>query len=1137
MSGLDFKGNLIEMLGNYLPTPFIEYVRIEDNQVAVKLALYFEVEEKLETNSMGTMYGVGPPVYENLLAEEKLYVWLAQSVDREVIQQVLTKEMNIISLAMASHNDGDPGLIYIPYQELYTDTSYVLPTDAIENLANGGEGYGSMGIVRTRCYALSDFTYEDDYPNEERTKRIYKYSLTDLSSADNTLPYIAPGGWNSSVTDYRNYAELMPELPDAFQNLTLFSFCSTWNGTDPITQGWHVKNFSNTGFTAAQLADIADAIGDDSVLAKETPITSTYLPPVPPAILDKQISNISYEPIFASGEVVSPTIAAFVKTDGVIYRGIPMRALTGEYYTTDFLSHELLASDIKNLLIEFEQYYNSFPDLRNMMDAIVIAINTDPTGTNLLRELHQLRLLFPSQATTDPTGVLYRRFSKRIDRANRMLKQGTVVTKKLLSNPKVYDARQQEDMVLAASSAGAAQTFGYAVINTDDGNDQILYNEMLINRVLYDLDSLDSDGDGEAKAVYWGYYFIDIEKLIHGASQLSRIFNVPKVESLFGKQLTNAMIIPVKTRIKRTQDRYASSPLVYLDCVFDSSVGYPNALFSKYQEVAVTAPGDVSVWQQLKFDPSTGGASTELGYSHVTPRAFDTATSDGGLGNYRLMCMEFEDYRTVAIAGGEISGVALLDGASEPDEHYHLEFRYKDYSKVVIDAIIDNFTDALQLLEEYYEAASEACSYDAREDVEVFNQFFIEGMTRAYEEDPDNAPWLRCALIFYTHWDLLFNTYNGTTSLILTNAQNMSNQISPTTGTLDGIYDFLKQMRNFYADHYEPGAYNTAGTAIAGYDSESEIIVTTDVPYDQIPELYIPADLASTLAAAAAQEEAESALILRAWDLNSGFPRVAQDINHSPEDKGYEHDVWPYSQTPIVYDPVPFTYQSMENALIEPTGDAADGGGGGGWGGHFLDEFMRAELGYDLASKMAETNGVNDYVQQSSDGTQWFINPNTFEAVVKMLGEFVYSQDSVAFLETIAAPPCLSRTIYWDRRNAYRNGYGNALNKGFDNHKDSMMDATQSAASLLSRILYPNRTLIVDTFGLESKYSSGLANARGKYDNDDNPGFTKKGWLVSAWVCDLAFNTPGYYANESTNSGIANCKCSYDENTNYISAE
>ena len=1128
MPGLDFKGNLIEMFGAYMPTCFIENIQVEKDYFSVKLALYFEVEEKLETNSMGTMDGAGPPVYEEMVNEDNLHIWLVQTPDRDLAQKIITKEESIMPLAMASYNSADPGALWVPYTELLTDESYIAPLDSYSTSA--WPGYIIMYLRRTNCFSMSDFNYETDYPNEERTRRIYKYSMT------TDMNFIAPV-WDGSASEQTpaEYGELLPLLPENFQSLTIFAFCSTWSPKTIEDSNFRDEGFLNTGFTSGQLTSIAAATEDESMLELSTPVLSTKLPPIPDKLLEREIGNVSYAPIFADGELVDPTILAYVKSDGTPYNQQPLRALTGEYYTTEYMSTALLITDIKNLLVEFEPYYSSVKQLRNIMDAIVITLNTKNETTDLLRELYQMRPLFPSQASSDPTGILYGRFSKRIFRADRLLKKGEIVVKRLLANAKLYDGREDSVPVQYSPS-----TFGATTLSAD-GNTEVLYNNALINRVIYGLDSLDTWGDGTAKLVSWGYFFLDIEKLIHGNTHISRYMDTAKVEEVFGRALTNTIVVPVSATIIRkrpsTENPDTSDPQAIMECFFENSRGYPAPLYGKYQSLYSQNTAGTNAWQQAMYDPLDGTASTTIGYSHLAPRAFNTFTPEGGLRDYRLLCMEFEDYREVPIIGAEIAELTLEGGATEPDEFYSIKFVFRDYSSYAMKAIIANYEEALALLEEYYEAAGEACSYDAREDVEVFNQFFIDGMMRTYGDNMDNAPWLRAPAIHYAHKDLLTSNLSGEAGLILTKAQNISNQISPTTGTLSGILDFLTLMREFFDTYYDPNSgdpLNNFGRFLDDIPPTDEIWIEVDIPFENIPEVYIHAAVSDTLSDAATQLEEGN--ILATWDLNLNYPKVASDIDF---DDSYEFDIWPYNDNEYNYEEIAFTWENMQ---YNSSADASDQPGliqpAGGTTYQALDllELLRY-LGYDLELLIpGDIEGRNDYVQASPLDDSWYIRPWVFEEIIRLLAEYLYQEDEDLLIGTLMAPQCLSRSAYWDKRNAYRNGYANALRKGYKYGKStSSGDTVAAAASFLTRILYPNKDLIVNTFNLASKYGAGSevdVEDFGEWIDSEN--FDNNAWYISAWLSEMVKGSPTTYTSPDLGRNSQGIKCDWDENRNYL---
>jgi hypothetical protein len=79
--------------------------------------------------------------------------------------------------------------------------------------------------------------------------------------------------------------------------------------------------------------------------------------------------------------------------------------------------------------------------------------------------------------------------------------------------------------------------------------------------------------------------------------------------------------------------------------------------------------------------------------------------------------------------------------------------------------------------------------------------------------------------MYNVHRDLLENTFNGDPDKVLDNANTINGQIGPTTGTLEGLRDFVAQFQLFYDMNYFAEAHE--GGAGTPYNPQADTDQTT----------------------------------------------------------------------------------------------------------------------------------------------------------------------------------------------------------------------------------------------------------------------------------------------------------------------
>jgi hypothetical protein len=167
-----------------------------------------------------------------------------------------------------------------------------------------------------------------------------------------------------------------------------------------------------------------------------------------------------------------------------------------------------------------------------------------------------------------------------------------------------------------------------------------------------------------------------------------------------------------------------------------------------------------------------------------------------GINNYRMMMFQMLDYRVNDFG----------------ETNYNARAYIQDNTHELVNHMTASCRMAFNDFAEYYNYAKENCSYNNNR--EVFNDFFSDAMNQVYGNQPRNFPWYKGPVLFYTHLDLIENTFNGDTSDIKKAVQNLQAQLNPSTGNIEAIQQFYEDFKEFIDTNYGASAGETEGTTL-----------------------------------------------------------------------------------------------------------------------------------------------------------------------------------------------------------------------------------------------------------------------------------------------------------------------------------
>ena len=174
------------------------------------------------------------------------------------------------------------------------------------------------------------------------------------------------------------------------------------------------------------------------------------------------------------------------------------------------------------------------------------------------------------------------------------------------------------------------------------------------------------------------------------------------------------------------------------------------------------------------------------------------------------MCFELLDYNN-NIFGGIGSDTA---------GGYQAYVAIEDQTISIARQLSASCRKALRSIENYYDVAQETCVFN--DELQEFNKFFIDALIEEHADEPSSAPWIRGPVVYLMHLDLLYDVYEGDMDEIVKAATEISEQISPVNGTVEGLENFTTTFQEFVAAAYGESAGDESGEFGAALDSDYE---------------------------------------------------------------------------------------------------------------------------------------------------------------------------------------------------------------------------------------------------------------------------------------------------------------------------
>lgn len=374
----------------------------------------------------------------------------------------------------------------------------------------------NIATATFNSYKEFSFDFGTDY--DQWNQKIYDANdaITYLYTAEVEIDY-----------DSTDHALRIYDLDSGHNNLTLYAFSSA---VDSITG---TPKFIETDESDPSLGYYAN------------------IPSLPLPLLLRQTSDIGYESVIKDGKIDNGTKIGYYDSSMSPYDNTPLQDLGGEYFTQGKITPEIIIEKIKSVT---DQSNLTSDTGKSIVESISYVLETDKDSPDILAKLDVLRKLFPSRGGGSEIGRFYDSFTKAIFQLNRGIKSGTPLAKKLTQQDVIVDQ-------LTITSPEYSASGLYSAKNQDDEN--LLFSTAQITRQIY---GDEESADSTSNALNWGYVYCDFEKIMKTKTALSQIFDVKKVEHLFGGvEFTNAGLKLDYVELKKYDSDDALQTDIYTD--------------------------------------------------------------------------------------------------------------------------------------------------------------------------------------------------------------------------------------------------------------------------------------------------------------------------------------------------------------------------------------------------------------------------------------------------------------------------------------------------------------------------------------------------------------------------------------------
>lgn len=393
MSRLIYKGDTIESFGQFLPTPIIENITIEN------------------INSSDSLIG---SVNDALRSDE-----------------------------------GAADLSHLNFTKLKIKTSVLFNSD---DMFKSEEFFQELLYGQEPLY-LNIFISKQ--PGNIELLKSNKLSIRDFlgtSSEIASLTSNSPYHDNDTVTDASNSDYVHSLLNNRLQvySIPFSSFKEDANFSSDFDDNGNAvlkSGFTSQIFHVLNMNDHTDITIFATVSANS--IENIYNSNLSNPAVAINFSDITYEDLKINGRLAKFGDPVFVDQNGLPYSNTPLQSIDGRFFKSDNVTHNQIKKNVRTILNRYESGRN--PAISSEINNYSFVLETYGDTVELLPRLKKLNSLSPSKSSTNNVGLLYDDMLRFINSANSAVISGDLVAKRIYRNYKIQDFRQIQEYNLVAS--------------------------------------------------------------------------------------------------------------------------------------------------------------------------------------------------------------------------------------------------------------------------------------------------------------------------------------------------------------------------------------------------------------------------------------------------------------------------------------------------------------------------------------------------------------------------------------------------------------------------------------------------------------------------------------------------------------
>tara|TARA_R100000008_G_C3586029_1_gene172364 strand:+ start:944 stop:4447 length:3504 start_codon:yes stop_codon:yes gene_type:complete len=667
----------------------------------------------------------------------------------------------------------------------------------------------------------ADFTVSEAYYDENDNIQYYAYSAT------LTLP-LSPETHNSSAADVTTYSELFDLMYSSttltYKDANVVAFTTLLDWESIATEGYG---------------------GTDLVYYYSHP-----------KLTEKLHSNISYEKVFSNGILADGSKEVYADAENNIYQDA-LLDINGQYRASDPGSIVAIAESFIDVINDssIDPSSTAYSNVESL-SYLISAYRLEP---DLIPRLQEYLQVFPVKSGTSKLATFYGFVNVRFNSALRVISQGAVVTPKIVRSVKIVDNRVPGTSEFLQPDVSPATADGSVNNNNRIYRPELASSPDIdakggVYRFVYNPSFDDMFSWEIGVCLNQGFFYFDFEKALRNDAYISSLLDFDKLETWFGREFTNSFLTLNTAEMSRrilndttsvsdfesyadtgnalwdemvsfnTQynygdgqsystvvDQYGDIKTIEdnITYLMNKDYGHPNAL-DEYSDG--TGPSG-ELWHGGDFTGFTYANRNEAYYSTqyagsisvsdvayigvpyvILRKLWESPANTDEQNNYRMMYFEFSDpYDSTQAVDDTLT---TSDSIDINYESYRINLTVDDHSYDALRHVIGVFKSALDLFYEYYEAASESCSYNT--DDEGFTDSFINSMNSTYGDNLSMAPWYRCPMIFNMFKDLLTDAYGGNESKLFEEASIASDKLNPLYTDINQVETFYNTMLDFY---------------------------------------------------------------------------------------------------------------------------------------------------------------------------------------------------------------------------------------------------------------------------------------------------------------------------------------------------